>query len=233
MDNLTNQNIPPVQPSEQPKISSNISWLKTLSIGFSLVSFCIAIGIGGYVLGMQETKPVSQNQQIISPTTKPSPTPDSTDLIGANWKTYTNIKYGFSFKYPNNFLIATEKNSAVGTYDIFFSRTETERNEVNDCLKQLECSSYPFAIKIQSLPKPSGKNLNDVILTDIHIDVSAFSPSKIDGQYALQDQLSGTTGITHHIYIDKGQTVFHIQVDTNKDLEKNVGAILSTFQFTN
>lgn len=35
-----------------------------------------------------------------------TPTPDPT----ANWKTYTNTKYGFEIKYPTNYFISTTVN---------------------------------------------------------------------------------------------------------------------------
>ncbi len=104
----------PIQPSElQQNISSNTSWLRILSIGFSLVSFCIAIGIGGYVLGTRKNQPASQSQNIsTSPTIAqfPSPTPDPT----ANWKTYTGT--GFTLKYPSEDLEYIDLTSANPSY---------------------------------------------------------------------------------------------------------------------
>lgn len=88
---------PPVEPIPQQQVSSNISWLKTLSYGFTLVSFGIAIGIIGYFLTMKKSKQVSQKQQFsISPTI--SPTIDPT----TNWKTYSSSRFGYSIKYPLN-----------------------------------------------------------------------------------------------------------------------------------
>ncbi|MBI2465370.1 hypothetical protein HYV64_04475 [Candidatus Shapirobacteria bacterium] len=100
MDNVPNQNLPSPQSVEQQKTSSNLAWLKTLTYGFSLVSFGIAIGVIGSILTTNKNQQTSQNQQIISPTIpQPSPTPDPT----ANWKTYEGTN--FSFKYPSTMYI--------------------------------------------------------------------------------------------------------------------------------
>ncbi|MEK7517821.1 MAG: PsbP-related protein [Patescibacteria group bacterium] len=57
----------------------------------------VIIAIGAYTLGTKQSQPVVQNS--VQATPIPSPTPvDET----ANWKTYTNTKYGFSLKYPND-----------------------------------------------------------------------------------------------------------------------------------
>lgn len=50
-------------------------------------------------------KPQSQNPGVTSQT--PQPTPNET----ANWKTYTDTKYGFSLKYPINYNVAVLDNT--------------------------------------------------------------------------------------------------------------------------
>lgn len=126
MDNQE-QNTPqqvPFQTNEQT-IAANTSWLKTLSVGFAIVSFGIAIGIGGYVLGTKKTQPVSQNQQAtISPTSiQPSPTPDPT----ANWKTYSNNIYSFKYPATSDWKVA-ENNSPLGTWVNFMCSTCENQN---------------------------------------------------------------------------------------------------------
>jgi|GEM_PF-6486247 len=48
IENTPQSSLPPIR--QQQDVSSNISWLKTLAYGFTLVSIGIAIGIIGYVL---------------------------------------------------------------------------------------------------------------------------------------------------------------------------------------
>ncbi len=75
---------------------TNSSWLKTFSIGFSIISFGITLAIVGYVLT------TNKNQNV----TQPSPTQKET----SNWKTYTykNI----SFQYPSNWVVVFDSTEA-------------------------------------------------------------------------------------------------------------------------
>lgn len=90
MDN-DNQAFPPIPDKQEIKTAKNLSFAKTLSYGFVIVSVGVSIAIGGYLLGVSKTKP-----QPVAPkvSVSPSPTPDPT----ANWQTYKNNIY--SFKLP-------------------------------------------------------------------------------------------------------------------------------------
>lgn len=200
----------------------------------------IALVGGGYYLGTKRSETFQERLSRQNPVISPSINDETVYTESgrsANWKTYTNVNYKVSFKYPNNYLIVeesigTEGNNDTWIYDVFFARTETEKKEVSDCLKELECYSYPFAVRFQSLPKPSGKSLGDVIWINSHDKAANFSPVKVDGLDALQQQISGVNNSTvYHVYVDRNQTAFHIQVDTNKVLEKNASIIISTFKF--
>jgi hypothetical protein len=59
---------------------TNSSWLKTFSIGLSIISFGITIAIVGYiVITAKQNQPVNQQPTAVSPTlSQPSPTPDET-----------------------------------------------------------------------------------------------------------------------------------------------------------
>lgn len=61
----------------------------------------------GYLFIVKQ-KPKGEEPKIITQTT-PYPTPPPAGGPTANWKTYTNITYGFSIKYPATF--ATEDKS--------------------------------------------------------------------------------------------------------------------------
>lgn len=90
---------------------------KRLKIGlFSLLGLVLAGGLvfAGCKLRQRQVQPIPtvtptpapkftpmpkiSPTPVITATPGPTPTPDPT----ANWKTYTNTKYGFSIKYPNN-----------------------------------------------------------------------------------------------------------------------------------
>jgi len=99
---------------------TNSSWLKTFSIGFSIISFGITIAIIGYiVLTTRQNQPVNQ------------PSPTSTIDETASWKTYTNTKYGYSFNYPQPWSVKeldnTFKSKIVPSQMV--SMTEIGNNE--------------------------------------------------------------------------------------------------------
>jgi len=101
---MDNQSQPEAQqPTQQTTPPSNGyykkgSWKKWVLI-YGVVAVLLYGGIYYFVLSKNKSNPYSYNTSP-SPTQsvqKPSPTTDPT----ANWKTYTNTKYGYTFKYPN------------------------------------------------------------------------------------------------------------------------------------
>lgn len=58
----------------------------------------------GIAIGKKQNPP-----EVIPQVVEPSPTPDPT----ANWKTYRNDKYGFEFKYPEDYSLADIKEETV------------------------------------------------------------------------------------------------------------------------
>ncbi|MDO8460808.1 MAG: hypothetical protein Q7S38_00015 [bacterium] len=78
---------------------SNYQFFKTLAIGFSIVSFVIAIGVGGYILGTKQNPVIFPSPGETGNKPLPSTMPNSTDET-ANWKTYTLTKVDIQFKLP-------------------------------------------------------------------------------------------------------------------------------------
>ena len=86
----------------------------------------ILLGIGGYYVATKKAEaPVIDNQQNVSP--------DET----ADWKTYTNIKYGFEFKYPNDWILTDTSNGL----DIHLTNYKTEYYP--DCSKFIGMEIQP------------------------------------------------------------------------------------------
>ena len=80
----------------------NSSFLVTLLSVLLLISVFIA----GFFAYQTQNLVKELNKLKITPTSiaTPSPSPDPT----ANWKTYTNTKYNFSLRYPNNYELLNE-----------------------------------------------------------------------------------------------------------------------------
>ncbi len=72
-----------------------------------LIIILIALAVGGYLIYQKQFKPTPVSQPLPSPIASPiassSAETDNPDSIGANWKTYTNSQFGYSFKYPSDY----------------------------------------------------------------------------------------------------------------------------------
>lgn len=70
-----------------------------------VVVVLVAVTIAGYVIYQKQFKQVTAPQQVQS-TPAPIPIPESTSSAETtNWKIYTNTKYGYTLKYPNNWYV--------------------------------------------------------------------------------------------------------------------------------
>ena len=88
--------------------------------GFSPILIVLGIVVmtavvgGAYYLGQNNLSlqgvPSKTNDVAISPTPSPSANPDS---IGNDWKTYSNTKLKFSFRYPKDYKFEKEDNEKV------------------------------------------------------------------------------------------------------------------------
>ncbi len=223
MEDFDSQQLNPqqTQPSMQPQATNNISWLKTLSIGFSLVSFCIAIGVGGYFLGMQKTKPVSQSQQLTPTISQPSPTADPTanpDLIGANWKTY--IHGNLTFKYPPDW---TAK-------DFNYANSVIIENMKSSVKMTISEGQYPYGFEG---PQPDvKKNLLKVVVNGKEYQAT----ENIIGNEKAYVDLELDTIQKHHILFGTGYPAdddLNISLEDYYASKDTILKILSTFRFTN
>jgi hypothetical protein len=98
--------VPPApEQSSEPKTKLS-KWLAVVIVTVVLV---MVGGAGAYFLNKNSTpKPQPITTTVI---VKPTPTPTLILDTTANWKTYTNTKYGFSFKYPASAIIEESPSS--------------------------------------------------------------------------------------------------------------------------
>lgn len=66
-----------------------------------IILILAAVLLSGYFIYQKQTKPISSPEPSPLSTEAPAKVEDPT----ANWETYTNTKYGYSFKYPTNLSI--------------------------------------------------------------------------------------------------------------------------------
>lgn len=87
----------PVSNPGQPPIEPLQNSVKRLTIFIVLFIIIVIFGIGTYFLGAK-SQPAPTPQPTPLAVVQPTPTPDPT----ADWKTYTNKKYNYLMKYPQN-----------------------------------------------------------------------------------------------------------------------------------
>lgn len=130
----------------------------------SIVSFGIALAVGGYFLG------ANKNKTAEAPTSQvATPTPDATvytDKGSANWKTYTNTTYGFSLKYPQDLKVSESK-------DNFENEVVSFRNDQVDqgCIS-INVKINPIGSQtIENWIKTNRKQIkpsNEIVIPELH-----------------------------------------------------------------
>ena len=80
---------------------------------FPLIGVLVLVG-GAFYLGRQTTPKPSPNPVVTSQTPQPTPTPFPSTDETANWKSFTNTKYGYSIKYPpDKFIDCSAEDSFI------------------------------------------------------------------------------------------------------------------------
>ena len=225
---------------------------------FLLVGILILAAVGGTLIytnySNNRTKPLSQNPVGISQSTpQPTPSPSPSDIspapagagetanpdsIGANWKTYINIKYGFSFKYPANFdyKINCSTNGLIG-----FDYIDLINNGAVNCAEiSFPVNAYAIYLSV----------LNESMEKALDIPTSSTSqlsqPEKIilnDRELIKVQRREKDTGEYQNFYFIKHPiNTFVLQfflVHPTRTIESNIInyeetliKILSTFKFT-
>ena len=216
--------------------STTPEWLKTLSIGFAIVSFGIAIGVIGFVLVTSKNQTSIQNQQLTpSPTlAQPSPTPiDET----ANWKTYRNEKFGFEIKYLSEGNLTDKVKFERGVVHIDLpSQQDTNLKDKfleisGGSIGNRECSTPVSTVSEQK----EMKTVNDIRFTkEIGAGAAAgtrYETISYSTQSKKQNCISLIFGLTIANIQNYDPTIRPKEFDREKESEI-FDQILSTFKFT-
>ncbi|MDO8551463.1 MAG: PsbP-related protein [bacterium] len=178
------------------KQDSNKGFTSIILILFILV----AVGIGGWYFLNQ-----SSFKSLIT-TTTPTPTHDPT----ANWKTYTNTKYGYSIKYPKDWDV--QEFPAV---DAYLEVTSFNPDKVTDRLTAIivTVSSNPYEKELSGYEGAAIVKVGDFTARE---ETGGAPPGSTDVHLRVVAPL-GTKSI-----------VF----ESNTGYEKIFDQVLSTFKFT-
>lgn len=200
--NPTPQTTQPVVPPSNPTLPVASGSRKKLMI-FGLVGILLLLGIGAgiYVFTMNNKQPTTDNQQQVRvvPTTHPTPV-DST----AEWETYTNTQYKFSFKHPSDWRIVSPSQEPKAQ-DIFIAYDSSSKDSY---LKQ----------------NPGGIDMSQQTIEVVNgIEVTRIKNNKdvYQREYAIISLPNGTLKI-------EGTLDF----ETNTDQISTFDQIISTFKFT-
>ncbi|HUS59959.1 MAG TPA: PsbP-related protein [Nevskiaceae bacterium] len=150
---------------EQPKVGclGKLKIHKFKIFGGILGVFIFAGAVfGAYKFGQKQIQPGPQPTP--TPVVEATPTPDPT----ANWKTYTNTKYGYSIKYPEDWSVTplddpaynrgvtpsceeSSRTATLGNYDLYdLEKTGLAKGEIEvdvsffQCAEDLKTWFHPY-----------------------------------------------------------------------------------------
>lgn len=232
--------------------------MKLMQKGFApiliLVEILVIMAVAGgvyYFAKFQSVKPqnslVSQTSQ---PTINPQPTQTSNETV--SWKTYTNTKYGFTFRYPPFWDLET-----LGGYSPINSSDSIDYGNyfsLNVFKEDLQCESFQgfeknitvknglkqYVDNLWEANKNSIKNLSTIETIKIG-GVLGFSFTIQGGTFTQRcgwESLDDYTGKL--IIFEHNNVIFQIKAAISSDNkfflpkpdENNINNLVSTFKFT-
>ena len=217
---------PPVMPQPITPQSVHKVWVISLVI--------VLVLVGGYfaLAKYQSMWPFSPQVAMESPTptVSPSSSPSVSQNPTADWKTYTNIKYGFEFKYPSTWKIEYKTNTPTGYYfvdqEVFLQSPATveglKAKTINPGYQYDLHFSYidnGTAYGGEAAPDPAKKFLGKIIV----------------GGVSASEYTVGGQGQSYLVEIDHNLHMYVFSFDTAWDksqLTQEQLQILSTFRFT-
>lgn len=232
----------PIQPEVVSEIPQNKNFFKTVLLvvlGLIVVAGAVYAGyqIGRRSLSPREflipPKPITTQIPVVE--TSPSPTPDPT----ANWKTYTNIKYRYSVKFPINFK-ATEMGMGTGNLGTAWGIRITDV-AVNDWLKEPQMTIEVLQKSSKSLEQIARENYkanfdfkghSPTPLVELHESrfLGRSSYKYILRNDAFQGPTEGFVGLNGEykvLWLENGDNIFMVMRVGSEIFDQ----ILSTFRF--
>lgn len=210
-----------------PLSITNTFLLFSILLAFASVFIAVGVLLGTYLTSFQQLPP---EPMVSLPTRIPTlvPTTDQT----ANWKTYTNNKYGFSFNYPKEwFIIENSQSNIVRIDDKPLTKFEDEQGMGP---YYSEYISFEVHEKI-----PRDVQINDPIGTkkcegDAYC-VQKVSDLTIGGKNAAKMKITTKNTLDSAYWYEVGLSAQIIKITNESQKEYKfqiLDQILSTFRFT-
>ena len=173
----------------------------------------------------------------------PQPSPESADLT-ANWETYTNLKYGYSIKYPTIAKLE-EREVESGNHTSIILPVGLCQSSYKSSIKiharkklKSESDFIPCEIVAQSyrmLIKDVNEGRIEANIPECKIETSikgGVIGVKIYWCMEFPDEPKVKDSRVAEYYINK-DIYYAIEVGRNENCKENFEQILSTFKFTN
>jgi hypothetical protein len=216
MENQTPEvNLPPQQPKSNPVLR--------IVIGVAILAVGIGVGlaVGKYSSSSAESQKQVQKTDI--PATSPSVAPTEMVDPTANWKTYANKDYGFSFSYPKELTYLYDHlkggNILLQNFDGSSPRKELD-SDFQMVITADDANSKPLEDYPKQWETELGKLPTETISIGGIIAIKGFSGQKYQA--------------VPTVWFIRNNTIFMAQLSHPKSTNKIwFDQILSTFRFTN
>ncbi|EKD46298.1 MAG: hypothetical protein ACD_68C00043G0003 [uncultured bacterium] len=156
----------------------------------------------------------------------------------ADWKTYTNNKYGYSFEYPANTTVGDSYAIAVvidsdETSELFYVQTMDPGEDQNNMNEAVKLELKEFVDDIWQTNQEAGKEIGSITETNVFgktaytFDLSDSYKDR-NGEYTLFDSNGNDNGEHRYVIVDNENVKFiiHYPIDYSKVID-----ILNSFEF--
>lgn len=199
-----------------------------------LTTFVLIISTGAYFLGKnnQSTSTQQAPSSIIANPPKIVPSPTSTPDPTANWKTYSNTKYGYSLKYPTS---VTLREDNTYYHYLEFKKINASQGEFAVFYAAVINSNY-VASNPASVNYMSSDIINNLYQLKIDeskkVDSSTFkriTDRSIGGENALALNITATGINQTRYYVKHGEYIYMFVSDNPTENFEN---FLNSIKFT-
>ena len=247
--NVGDQNTQQVgqNPPSQPIINSNKPKINYLIVGVVILVGFIIFGVGGCYLGKKSIEPSQVTTGVQNKQTQ-VPLATSTPAETANWKTYTNEKYKFSLRYPQNFYykdINQTNTSSVAvpiTWLLFFADLQRPTDQAHypeidiGFFQKSSTTTLDQWLKINTTTKDNYNNPDPEDKDKVYWGVKNVAKLSVSALPVIKFFASnGASTYQVVTLVDRGDKVFIVQsviTPLGQIDDKIVDQIISTFKFT-
>ncbi|MCX6704713.1 MAG: PsbP-related protein [Candidatus Woesebacteria bacterium] len=214
-----------------PQTERDNHWISILAMAI-FVLFSLGVVAFLYYQNQQLKNMLASYQATPIPLVSPTPIAEAET---ADWKTYTNTKYGFSFKYPSELIISTDTNCSPET--IYFDKTK---------LKFPDSCGYGgvYTPLMVTMKKPTTTNYSQEIQGSIEynkysnlinktIKIGQYTAYEYGGRVEVESYITGQYNYILIIPISKDIEInlMFTEIEGNRYDLNTFDQILSTFKF--